>query len=58
MALSVYQDYLGRPLKIGPDGKSMPYVEKAAKAPRVPRAAKAKKKPPAVIGGEPEGEIG
>jgi hypothetical protein len=55
MALSVYQDYLGRPLKIGPDGKSVPYVEKPAKA---PRAAKAPKKTPATIDGEPEAETG
>jgi len=57
MASEVYQDYLGRPLKIGPDGKSMPYVEKPAKAPRPPKRAKAPKKPPAAIDGQPEAAI-
>lgn len=54
MALPVYQDYLGRPLKIGPDGKYGPHGEKPAKAPKPPRPAKATKKPPAAIDGEPE----
>jgi hypothetical protein len=45
MALSVYQDYLGRPLKIGRDGKSVPYVEPPVKAPKPPKAAKATRKP-------------
>jgi hypothetical protein len=55
MTLPVYQDYLGRPLKIGSDGKYGPHGEKPAKAPKPPKAAKAKK-PPAEIDEEPEGE--
>jgi hypothetical protein len=47
MASEVYQDYLGRPLKLGRDGKAVPYVEKPVKAPKPPRPAKAAKKPPA-----------
>ncbi len=47
MASDVYQDYLGRPLKLGRDGKAVPYVEPPVKAPKPPKAAKAAKKPPA-----------
>ncbi len=47
MASNVYQDYLGRPLKLGRDGKAVPYVEPPVKAPKPPKAAKAAKKPPA-----------
>jgi hypothetical protein len=47
MASEVYQDYLGRPLKLGRDGKAVPYVEKPAKEPKPPRVAKATKKGPA-----------
>jgi len=66
MASDVYQDYLGRPLKLGRDGKAVPYVEppvKAPKPPKVPRPPKATKKPeaplpevvvPAAIDGDPE----
>jgi hypothetical protein len=46
MASEVYQDYLGRPLKLGRDGKAVPYVEKPVKAPKPPRPAKAAKKGP------------
>jgi hypothetical protein len=49
MASDVYQDYLGRPLKLGRDGKAVPYVEPPVKAPKAPKAAKpakATKKPP------------
>ncbi|MGP0062595.1 MAG: hypothetical protein ACLQGP_03195 [Isosphaeraceae bacterium] len=47
MASEVYQDYLGRPLKLGRDGKAVPYVEPPVKAPKPPRPAKATKKGPA-----------
>jgi len=58
MALSVYQDYLGRPLKIGPDGELVPYVERPVKAPKLARPARAPKKPPAAIDGDPESATG
>jgi hypothetical protein len=68
MASDVYQDYLGRPLKLGRDGKAVPYVEPPVKVPKPPRAAKAaKKKPPAAsqeaavpaaIDGDPESVTG
>ena len=45
MASDVYQDYLGRPLKLGRDGKAVPYVEPPVKAPKPPKAAKARKEP-------------
>lgn len=54
MASEVYQDYLGRPLKLGRDGKAVPYVEKPAKVPKPPRPPKATKKPPAA---PPEGVV-
>ena len=44
MASEVYQDYLGRPLKLGRDGKAVPYVEPPVKAPKPPKVAKAAKK--------------
>jgi hypothetical protein len=67
MASEVYQDYLGRPLKIGRDGKAVPYVEPPVKAPKPPKVPKATKKPvtplpevvvPAAIAGDPESATG
>jgi hypothetical protein len=67
MASEVYQDYLGRPLKLGRDGKAVPYVEKPVKEPKPPRAAKATKKgpatspdvvDPAAVDGDPESATG
>jgi len=52
MASEVYQDYLGRPLKLGRDGKAVPYVEPLVKAPKAPKPAKAAKKPPAASPGD------
>ncbi len=67
MASEVYQDYLGRPLKLGRDGKAVPYVEPPVKAPKPPKAAKATKKPtapspevvgPPAIDGDPDPATG
>jgi len=67
MASEVYQDYLGRPLKIGRDGKAVPYVEPPVKAPKPPKVPKATKKPvtplpeavvPPAIAGDPESATG
>ncbi len=52
MASNIYQDYLGRPLKLGRDGKAVPYVEPPAKVPKPPKPAKATKKLRAPLPGD------